>query len=50
MLLDAEGLFAEMTDQERQEARAELAGAEFIVETQSVYEMTPDLECPCLQP
>ncbi|WP_419913933.1 hypothetical protein [Candidatus Poriferisodalis sp.] len=46
MLLDAEGLFTEMTDQERQEARAELAGAEFIVETHSVYETAPALEVP----
>ena len=46
MLLDAEGLFAEMTDQERQEARAELAGAEFTVETHSGYETAPDLEVP----
>ena len=46
MLLDAEGLFPEMTDQERQEARAELAGAVYIVETHSVYETDPDLEVP----
>ena len=44
MLLDAEGLFPEMTAQEIQEARAELAGAEFIVETHSVYETDPALE------
>ncbi len=46
MLLDAVGLFPEMTDQERQEARAELAGAEYIVETHSVYETDSDLEVP----
>ena len=46
MLLDAEGLFPEMTDQEMQEARAELAGAEYIVETHSVYETDPALEVP----
>lgn len=40
------GAFSEMTEQDEREARAELEGAEFIVETHSVYETAPDLEVP----
>ena len=45
-LLEAESLFSEMTDQERQEEAEALEDAELIVETRSVYEVDPELEVP----
>ena len=45
-LSEAEGLFSEMTDQERQEEAEALEDAELILETRSVYEADPELEVP----
>ena len=45
-VLEAESLAAGATDQEMREAREALEGAEFILETRSVYETDVDMEVP----